>query len=177
MAAVTIRRADDEDVSDVLAILAEATAWLRTKGIVQWPDRFPRSVIEATVDSGGLFVATEGSVIVATVTLLWSDPSFWGDRDDAGFVHRLVVRRTHVGLGRTVLDWAADQVRSAGRSHLCLDCLGTNERLRRFYEELGFRLVGEVPGPADHPHSAAHGSWTAALYEKAISSKCDTGSE
>jgi hypothetical protein len=177
MADVTIRRADHGDVSDVLAMLAEATAWLKTKGIVQWPERFPRSVVEATVASGGLFVATEGSVMVATVTLLWSDPSFWGDRDDAGFVHRLVVRRTHAGMGRTVLDWAADQVRSAGRTHLCLDCLGTNRRLRRHYEELGFHLVSEVPGPADHPHSAAHGSWTAALYEKAISSRRDTGSE
>jgi GNAT superfamily N-acetyltransferase len=165
---VTIRRAVEEDVSDVLAVLAEATAWLRTKGIVQWPDRFPRSVIAAALDSGGLFVATEGSAIVATVTLLWSDPSFWGDRDDAGFVHRLVVRRSHVGLGRTLLEWAADQVRSKGRSYVCLDCLGTNERMRRYYEDLGFRLVGEVPGPADHPHSDAHGSWSAALYEKAI---------
>jgi GNAT superfamily N-acetyltransferase len=161
----------------VLAILAEATAWLKTKSILQWPDRFPRSVVDANVESGSLFVATEDSFIVATVTLLWSDPSFWGDRDDAGFVHRLVVRRTHPGLGRTVLDWAADQARSRGRTHLCLDCLGTNQRLRRYYEELGFCLVDEVLGPADHPHSAAHGSWTAALYEKAISSRWDTGSE
>jgi ribosomal protein S18 acetylase RimI-like enzyme len=79
-----------------------------------------------------------------------------------------VVRRSHVGLGRTLLEWAADQVRSKGRSYVCLDCLGTNERMRRYYEDLGFRLVGEVPGPADHPHSDAHGSWSAALYEKAI---------
>jgi len=168
MADLTIRRADDDDVAEVVAILGEATEWLRSKGIVQWPDRFPRSVMAAAVDSGGLFVVTEGSVMVATVTLLWSDPSFWGDRDDAGFVHRLAVRRSHAGMGRTVLDWAAGQARSVGRTHLCLDCLATNERLRRYYEELGFRLVKEVPGPSEHPHSAAHGSWRAALYEKSI---------
>jgi RimJ/RimL family protein N-acetyltransferase len=168
MAALRIRRADEDDVAEVLAILAESTAWLKTKGIVQWPDHFPRSVIADAMDRGDLFVATERSVIVATVTLQWSDPAFWGERDDAGFVHRLAVRRSHAGTGRAVIEWAEEEVTSVGRSYLGLDCLSGNQRLRRYYEELGFRLVGEIAGPEDHPHSAAHGSWSAALYEKKI---------
>jgi GNAT superfamily N-acetyltransferase len=163
-----IRRAGHEDVADVIAVLAECSAWLREKGIVQWPDRFPESLIVTTVDDGDLFVATQGTEIVATVTLKWFDPSFWGERDDAGFVHRLAVRRSHAGLGRSLLEWAAERAQSHDRSYLCLDCLSTNQRLRRYYEDLGFQLVGEISGPSKHPHSAAHGSWQAVLYEMAI---------
>jgi hypothetical protein len=46
--------------------------------------------------------------------------------------------------------------------------LSTNQRLCRYYEDLGFRAVNEVAGPSEHPHGAAHGAWSAILYEKAI---------
>jgi hypothetical protein len=165
---LSIRKADDADLSEVLAILAESSAWLKTKGIIQWPDRFPEAPILRTIQRGEVFVATESETPVATVTLQWRDPSFWGGRDDAAFIHRLAVRRSHAGAGSLVLDWASKQVLSHDRSFICLDCLSTNLRLRRYYEELGFQQVGEVSGPSDHPHSRAHGSWQAILYEKHI---------
>jgi GNAT superfamily N-acetyltransferase len=155
-------------MAEVIAILAESAAWLKTKGILQWPDRFPESVITGALESGDLYVAMERNQIVATVTLQWRDPSFWGNRNDAAFVHRLAARRSHAGIGQRVLEWAADQAKSRNRSYLCLDCLSTNERLRRYYEDLGFRRVKEISGPSDHPHGAAHGAWSAVLYEKAL---------
>jgi ribosomal protein S18 acetylase RimI-like enzyme len=163
-----VRTADQEDIAAVIAILAESSAWLRAKGILQWPDRFPEAVISGAMDSGDLYVAMERNEIVATVTLQWRDPSFWGERNDAAFVHRLAVRRSHAGIGQRLLRWAANQARSRDRSYLCLDCLSSNERLRRYYEDLGFRRVKEISGPSNHPHSAAHGAWSAVLYEKAL---------
>jgi GNAT superfamily N-acetyltransferase len=165
---VTVRRAGRGDLPTVIDILADTTAWLKTKGIVQWPDRFPPSVITSAIDSDGVYVVTKGVEAVATISLQRHDPSFWGERDDAVFVHRLAVRRGHSGLGRSLLDWAAKQARSEGRSYLCLDCLSTNQKLCRYYEDLGFRAVNEVAGPSEHPHGAAHGAWSAILYEKAI---------
>jgi hypothetical protein len=34
---------------------------------------------------------------------------------------------------------------------LCFDTISSNTRLRRYYEEMGFRVVGEIDGPAGHP--------------------------
>ena len=48
---------------------------------------------------------------------------------------------------------------SRGRQYLCVDCLSTNIRLRRYYEDLGYEFVGELTGPTDHAHTIAHGSW------------------
>jgi hypothetical protein len=83
------------------------------------------------VRRGELYVATVRNGIVGTVTLQWLDPPFWGERQDAGFVPRLAVRRTHAGCGRTVLDWAERKAVEQGRSFLCLDTLSSNTRLRR----------------------------------------------
>jgi GNAT superfamily N-acetyltransferase len=163
-----IRLAAPDDIDVVVDVLAEVSAWLRTKGIKQWPARFPVDFFQSYVRRGELYVATIAAEIVGTVTLQWSDPSFWGDREDAGFVHRLAVRRSHAGWGRTLLDWAEQKAVERGRSFLCLDTLSNNTRLRRYYEDMGFRAVGEINGPADHPTDPVLGAWRAVLYEKAI---------
>lgn len=115
---------------------------------------------------GELFVAvTDEGTIAGTLTLLWSDPIFWGERDDAGYVHRLAVRRSHAGIGRPLLDWA-DAVVGKRRAYLCVDVMSENVRLRRYYERLGFHRVREISGPASHPHGATDTPWTATLYER-----------
>jgi predicted N-acetyltransferase YhbS len=165
---LAIRPARPGDVEAVGDVLAEASAWLQGKGIAQWPARFAADFLLGCTERGELYVATDGDSVVGTVTLQWSDPPFWGDRNDAGFVHRLAVRRSHPGSGLTLLQWAEGQVLARGRSFVCLDTLATNSRLRRYYEDLGFRAVGEITGPASHPTDPALGPWRAVLYEKQL---------
>ena len=165
---LAIRPAGPDDVEAVADVLAEVSAWLQSKGIAQWPARFSADFLLGYVERGELYVATEDGDVVGTLTLQWTDPPFWGDRQDAGFVHRLAMRRSHTGSGRALLDWAEGQVAAKGRSFLCLDTLSSNTRLRRYYEDLGFRAVGEITGPADHPTDPALGQWRATLYEKAV---------
>ena len=163
-----IRTAEAEDLAEVIDILAECSEWLRSKGIVQWPERFSPAQLLPSLEAGDLYVVEDGPTLAATVTLQWSDPMFWGDRADAGFLHRMGVRRSHAGLGRDILRWASAEVSARGRRYLCLDCLSTNRRLRRYYEDDGYTPVGELTGPPDHAHTIAHGMWTAILYEKSI---------
>jgi len=163
-----IRPAGPDDVDAAGTVLAEATAWLRSRGIVQWPARFSTEFLLEGAARGELYVASLGGETVGTVTLQWSDPPFWGDRADAGFVHRLAVSRSHPGLGPAIMSWAEQQVADRDRRFVCLDCLSDNVRLRRYYEELGFRAVGEIAGPAGHPTDPGLGGWRAALYEKKV---------
>jgi GNAT superfamily N-acetyltransferase len=165
-----IRAAADADVGVVIDVLAEASAWLAAQGIQQWPVRFAEDFIAAVAAEGNLYVAVVDSKIVGTVTLQWSDPLFWGERSDAGFLHRLAVRRASAGLGVKLIAWAEQVAMAKGREYLCLDTLKSNLRLRRYYEELGFQKVGEITGPATHPHTKAHGGWSAVLYERRASS-------
>jgi GNAT superfamily N-acetyltransferase len=163
-----IRPAGPGDIDAAADILADASAWLASKGIAQWPARFPADFLLGYAERGELYVATSDGETVGTVTLQWADPMFWGERADAGFVHRLAVRRSHAGLGLDLIRWAEQQVRDRGRRALCLDCLSDNTRLHRYYEDLGFRPVREIAGPADHPTDPRLGQWRAVLYEKPI---------
>jgi ribosomal protein S18 acetylase RimI-like enzyme len=154
-----VHRAGQEDVDEVVGILSEAARWLAARGISQWPDPFPRDRVAALAQQGDVHLARLDGETVATLALLWSDPTFWGDRpDDAGYVHALAVRRAHGGrgLGGRLLAWAEEQVAGAGREYLRLDCRAENGELRQYYERHGFEPRGEV----------AVDEFTSAMYER-----------
>ena len=97
--------------------------------------------------TGELFVAEVDRVLVATLTLQWSDVFFWGDaggRRDAGYVHRLAVRRAHagVGLGRPAarLGRRADSGAGPDRGSAST-WSASNGPLRRYYEAPDSRTV------------------------------------
>src|ERR1019366_4311102 len=102
----------------------------------QWPERFPEDLLLTSAASYELYLVLEDGETAGTVTLQWSDPIFWGDRANAGFIHRLAISRNHAGIGKHVVAWAERQVVAAGREYLCLDILSPNARVRRSYEEL-----------------------------------------
>jgi GNAT superfamily N-acetyltransferase len=142
-----VSRAGEDDVEEIVAILSEAGRWLLSRGIVQWPDRFPRDRVERLVERGDFYLARLHGKTVATLALLWSDPVFWGQRpSDAGYVHALAVRREYAGrrFGAQLLDWAQGRVAGEGRTFLRLDCLAENRDLRTYYERQGFALRSEV---------------------------------
>jgi GNAT superfamily N-acetyltransferase len=158
-ARLEVRRAEAQDVDQIVGVLSEAAAWLLAREVRQWPDPFPRERVSAVVARGDFYLASSGGETVATLALMWSDPTFWGERPpDAGYVHALAVRRAWAGrgVGASLLDWAGEQVAGAGREYLRLDCLAGNAELRRYYERHGFELRGEV----------AVDDFTSALYER-----------
>ena len=156
-----VRRAGPGDVDEIVDILSEAARWLIGRGIAQWPDPFPRDRVAVLTERGDFHLARVEGEGAATLALLWSDPTFWGERpDDAGYVHALAVRRAWAGrgLGSRLLAWAEGQVAAAGREYLRLDCRADNRELRRYYEEHGFEPRGEV----------AVDEFTSTLYERRV---------
>ena len=76
---------------------------------------------------------------MGTITVFWADPAWPDDAGEAAYIHRLAVRRGSAGAGRLLLDWAANQARFQHRRVLRLDCVSSNAKLRRYYEEAGFQ--------------------------------------
>jgi len=141
---VELRRADVRDAAVVLDVLDEASAWLRVRGVKQWPERFSPELIRGSLAAGTTWLAYSGGRPAATVTLDWSDP-LWGDQPaPAGYVHRLAVRRWAVGVGATLLTWARRTSAQQERAYLRLDCVAWNRALRAYYESAGFVHRGDV---------------------------------
>jgi ribosomal protein S18 acetylase RimI-like enzyme len=146
------------------SILDEATAYVATLGHDQWPVPFPQDELAERIERGELYLVEVDGEPAATVTLLWDDPFFWGTQPpDAAYVHKLAIRRVFAGrgLGEAIVEWADRQAAAAGRRYLRLDCMRDNDRIRRYYERLGF----EHRGDRDHPR------FPAALYERRIRPK------
>jgi len=163
-------RPGEEDV--VLDVLAAAARWVRTAGVDQWPERFPTQLIEEDIERGEVFLAIEDDLMVGTLTLQWSDPRFWKDSDDdAGYVHRLAVVPVNRGrgLGHRLLSWADEQVVTAGRHFLRLDCLAESSSLGAYYRAAGFEHQGDVDGGySDTPSEGEGTSWTVSLYQRPV---------
>jgi protein-tyrosine phosphatase len=143
---VTPVLAESGDAPALLGLRDELAAWMVANGIPGWqPGEMPLSSVEGAIDRGEVFVLEDQGELVGSVSVMWSDPVIWGDRpDDAGYVHGLMVRRSRAGanLGRELLAWAELHIRRHGRPRARLDCVSTNKRLRRYYEDAGYTLVG-----------------------------------
>jgi ribosomal protein S18 acetylase RimI-like enzyme len=142
---VKVERARPEELEDVVGVLSEAGAWLRSRGVEQWPDPYPAEWVAASIERGETYVVRLNGAVAGTITLRWADPAFWGEQPPvAGYVHGIAVRRAFAGLGSELLEWADEQVRAERRELLRLDCRTDNERLRRYYEEHGFVHRGDT---------------------------------
>jgi ribosomal protein S18 acetylase RimI-like enzyme len=140
-----VERAGPEELGKVADVLSEAAAWLRSRGIEQWPHPHPAEWVDASIQRGETYLARVGGVIAGTITLRWEDPAFWGEQPPvAGYVHGVAVRREFAGLGSELLEWADEQVRAAGRKLVRLDCRTENDALRRYYELHGFAHRGDT---------------------------------
>jgi len=144
---VNVRRCQARDVAAVAALLDEATVWVGERGYEQWPLPFPRDELAAAIERGEVYVAELDGEAVATVTLLWDDRMYWGERPpDAAYVHKLAVSRACAGqrIGQAVVEWADKTAAAEGRDFLRLDCLRDNPGIRAYYERLGFEHRGDL---------------------------------
>ena len=162
---VVMADAIPQDAAEVLRLRDALASWMIEAGIDQWrPGEMPLSWIEVCVAQGWVFVARDNGDVVGSVTLVWTDPFIWGDRDEpAGYIHMLMVDRAHAraGLGRGLLDWAERRIIRAGHHRARLDCVRDNAALRAYYEAAGYVLVGY--------RDFAGGIPSVALYEKVLS--------
>lgn len=156
---LALTKAGRADVETVRALLEEVSAWLLGKGLRQWPERFDDEWFVPALHAGETWLASRRGALVATITLQWEDEAVWGPRPpDAGYVHRLAVRRAAAGVGADLLTWAEQETRARGRSFLRLDCWSENTRLREYYETHGF----------EHRGDTAEWGWTVSRYEKRV---------
>ena len=144
---MNVRPAHREDENTVAELLDEATRWVGELGYEQWPLPFPRDELAAAIARAEVYVVEDEGEAVATVTLLWDDPLYWGERpSDAAYVHKLAVRRDRSGrgIGAAIVAWANAEALEAGREFLRLDCLRDNPGIRDYYEQLGFEHRGDL---------------------------------
>jgi predicted N-acetyltransferase YhbS len=139
------RLAVDNDIDEVLSLIHDLSRWLKSKGIHQWSDSFPRKTLELELLRRELFVLDDEKGIIASVALSMEAGELWDDiSENAVHLHRLAVARTRAGekLGEAVMTWAEAEVKRKGINLLRLVCDESNPFLPAYYKNLGYKSKG-----------------------------------
>ena len=134
------------EATAVLGLRDSLARYLLDRGIRQWkPGELPAEWIEERIAAGSVYVVHRHTQLIGSVTITREDTLTWGERDDlAGYIHMLMIDRAFAGrgVGRSLLGWSEARIEADGRGLARLDCVQSNDRLRQYYEEFGYRMVG-----------------------------------
>jgi Acetyltransferase (GNAT) family len=154
--------ASRKHLQTIVAMRDEASAWLAEQGIDQWRQPWPNhdamaDRIAASIKAGETWMVHDGGQIIATVAVdRYADPGLWtpSQRDEpAHYIHRLIVRRSHAGIGAAILDWTDHRAASEQIRWLRIDVWTNNDGLQNYYRRRGFVYVG-TSDLAEYPSGA-----------------------
>ncbi|WP_261556520.1 GNAT family N-acetyltransferase [Frankia tisae] len=160
---VLIRPAQPGGENIVLDLLAEAAAWLRGRGITQWPPRFPTSSIRGQIAAEEALLMGDVPRPLATLAIAEDDRQLWdADTEPAYYISRLAVARRASGadLGYRIIDWVAGKAAERGWQYVRLATASNNPALRRYYKRADFQHVADPPCAR----------WPTSLYQRKVSS-------
>jgi RimJ/RimL family protein N-acetyltransferase len=168
-----IDRATPQDARTVENLLDSVASWMEQEGIDQWtPGRFGKEVREV-IDNGDLYVTRQDGSIIGCFMLETACPDWMApwltersySPSEALYLGRLAVDRNNAGrrLGFQLLRSARQLATDGGFAFLRLNCPSENHRLRRYYLDAGFGVLGEaaLAGPAGE-------DWTCTLFEASL---------
>jgi N-acetylglutamate synthase-like GNAT family acetyltransferase len=152
MKQIIFRKARTEELEQGLLLLKEAAFWLQEKGIDYWQDWIsppPHFIdwIKQGFNQSEFYMVEKDKNVIGCFRLQWQDPVFWGEQGgNAGYIHSLTISRglAGQGIGKCVLDLIESHCRQNGKELLRLDCGVDVKGLRKYYEQYGFKPVGEV---------------------------------
>lgn len=167
----SLHRATRSSASGIVELRDSLARWQQKQSIQQWsPGELSIGQVTEQIDLSEWWIIAQEKKILAAVRLTDSDALIWPDHNPtAAYIHSLMVNRSLSGrrIGQRILKWAEGKIRSRGCSVARLDCVASNESLRNYYEQLGYRECGTV----DFGHDSA---WHPVLrFEKDLSSITD----
>lgn len=171
---IRIAEAAPDQLALVAAVLDDASHRLSEMGIEQWPMPFPPDKVLFPGAGAIVYVAWDGDVAAGTFTLQRRDAAFWPEAAEAvggleswgsdgtrpAYLHRFATRTGYRGLGLRMLGAAEGIARGLGANLMRLDCVSSDARIRRYYEDEGFEFHGDI--------QPAHLTFPAARYEKRL---------
>ncbi|MCE7982738.1 MAG: GNAT family N-acetyltransferase [Caldilinea sp. CFX5] len=164
---IQIAKAGADSLATAMLILGEAATRLQARGIQQWTSPPPPGLsrlLEQEIAAGHLYLAwlATSQRPIGVFRLRWADDYWTTAAGKAGYVHSLALcdDACGYGIGEQILGWIGDYLRDRQCHYLRLDCIASNARLRRYYEEQGFLYRGQV----------VDGDYTLALYELSLQS-------
>ena len=148
-----IRKAEIEDIADIMKIYSSCVKGMIALGIDQWDESYPnKEVINSDISSGSYFVGCIERKLVCGLTIdQKQDPTYlsidWQDKTNRFLVVHRLCAKTSVwsrGMGRKMMAFAEEMALKKGLSSIRLDTYINNPKAINFYKGLGYQKRGYI---------------------------------
>lgn len=156
-----IRRAKASEISRLLEITQACATHMITEGIFQWNEHYPsRLAFDNDVDRDELYVYEKGHEIIGCIVIsTFKDEEYqsvsWLTKDSIHYyIHRLAVHPEFQsqGIAQELMNYAEAKARQANIASIRLDTFSQNKRNQRFYEQRGYKRLGDIYFPKQSVH-------------------------
>lgn len=152
---MTIRQAARSDLPAILALVADAQAFLKSRGVDQWQDGYPpASAFEADIAREACHVLCDDACVVGVCSLLFGEePSYrvldsgaWLSDGSYATIHRVALAAALRGTGAAdrLFQFCERRAREAGVVSLRVDTHADNRAMRGALARNGFVYVGDI---------------------------------
>ena len=157
-----IRLAIPSDIPLILNITKACSKAMISKGIYQWNEYYPSvEAFKRDLDRNELFVLIENNQCIGCVVIsTFMDEEYWPiewltENSNNLYIHRLAVHPEFQGQGNAqkLMDFAEHYGRKHGFASVRLDTFSKNVRNQRFYEQRGYKRLGNIyfPKQSEYP--------------------------
>ncbi|MGL5646621.1 MAG: GNAT family N-acetyltransferase [Clostridium sp.] len=142
-----IRLAGLEDREQIVELIKRRMKWMDKRNLYQWNktnylERYPNKYFDKIINEKIVFVANENAKVVGVMALFKEDDR-WETKDKALYVHHLAIDEEFKGLGIEMLKFAEKYGTEVKVEFIRLDSQKTNFKLNNYYENIGYKNVGE----------------------------------
>lgn len=150
-----IRKTEEADRENVLAVYNDAKEYFRTHGIPQWQKGTPdENTLHNDMQRGYSYVLEKDGKIVGTACIIEeADPDYlsitegkWLNEEPYVVIHRIAVLSSckGKGLASELLACAYEKARAKGWNNIRIDTHEDNRSMRRLLAKNGFVQCGNV---------------------------------
>lgn len=157
-----IRKATLKDIDKLLEITKACAASMISQNIFQWNEFYPNKLpFLSDFERGELFVIELENTIIGCITIstfmdeeyipiAWLTPNL-----NNIYIHRLAIHPNQQGKGfaQKLMDYAENYAKKNHFISVRLDTFSQNPRNLKFYENRGYKRLGEIyfPKQSEHP--------------------------
>lgn len=148
-----IRKAQQEDIGEIMELIAKCVQAMQAGGSDQWDEDYPnREIIGQDIEGGTLYAYIENESVAGIIVLDEQPHELYGEikwSQEQGrhlIMHRLAVHPEVQGKGiaRKLIAFSEEYARSQGYSSIRMDTYSKNTRVLALYPSLGYERRGEV---------------------------------
>ncbi|AWI03445.1 N-acetyltransferase [Clostridium drakei] len=147
-----MRKAVIEDTKEIMQIIKETIAEMRTYNNTQWDENYPQEKdFMKDIQKGDLYVAEREGKLVAFVCINKVEPVEynglnWSLKEECMVVHRMAVNPNYrrSGIGTELMKFVDELALANNIRYLKTDTYSINTKMNALFKKCGYDLVGEM---------------------------------